>query len=384
MANTLKKHNILFVIPQLDRGGSETLIYDIATRLNKELFDVSLAYFYFYGNEKFKQAFQDQSVKMYQIQKVDSADFSAMRTMARIIHENDIHLVNAHHFISMVYSFYACKIAGRRRLVYTEHSSWEVGNVPLKWKMASRLLSMQLDCVIGVSDEITKTLKENLYLRDQGTLTIRNGVDLNGNNNPRDTGSIRKEFGLSEKTKVVATVANLRKVKNHLLLLEGFRELLGELDKVKLLLIGQGYAQDPESSEDEVRRYIEEHALSGKVILTGYRSDVKDLLSIADVFCLTSFREGLPISMLEAMSCSLPVIGTNVPGIREVVLNGKNGFLVELGDPIAIKDALLSILTNDELSRNLGSESRKIALESYSLDQCAKSYQDLFLRLLKH
>lgn len=379
----MKRYNILFVIPQLDRGGSETLIYDIATRLDKSMFNVSLAYFHFFGNETFRRAFQEQGIRLHEVRMDGSADFSAMRTMARIVRERNIHLVNAHHFISMVYSFYACKIAGRRRLVYTEHSSWEVGNVPLKWKVACRFLSGQLDNVIGVSDDVTKTLKTNLYLKDEGVLTIRNGVSLS-NGGFRKAGLVRREFGLSDSMKVIATVANFRKVKNHILLLKGFKELLGELEEVKLLLIGQGYAHDPEGSENEVRQYIEQSGLSGKVIFTGYRSDVMDLLSIADVFCLTSHREGLPISMLEAMSCSLPVVGTNVPGIRDVVRHGKNGFLVEPDDPCAVKDALLRILTDNQMLRDFGYESRKIARESYSLDQCAKNYQDLFLRLLRH
>lgn len=377
----MKRHNILFVIPQLDRGGSETLVYDIATRLDKSMFNVSLAYFHFYGNEKFRKAFQEKGIRLHEVWMSSSADFSAMRTMARVIRENDIHLVNAHHFISMVYSFYACKLVGRRKLVYTEHSSWEVGNVPLKWRMACRLLSGQLDNVIGVSDDVTKTLKASLYLKDEGAVTIRNGVSLS-NGGSREPGSVRREFGLSDSMKVIAMVANFRKVKNHILLLKGFRELLGELDGVRLLLIGQGYAHDPEGSEVELRRYIEESGLSGKVIFTGYRSDVMDLLSIADVFCLTSYREGLPISMLEAMSCSLPVVGTNVPGIRDVVRHGKNGFLVEADDSVAVKDSLLRILTDNQIRRDFGSESRKIVLESYSLDQCARNYQDLFLKLL--
>ena len=108
------RHNILFVIPQLDRGGSETLIYDIATRLDKSMFNVSLAYFHFYGNEQFRKAFLEHGIRLHEVRMSSSADFSAMHTMARVIRENDIHLVNAHHFISMVYSFYACKIAGRR------------------------------------------------------------------------------------------------------------------------------------------------------------------------------------------------------------------------------------------------------------------------------
>ncbi len=379
----LDKVNILFVIPQLDKGGSETLVYDIASRLDRKLFGISLGYFHFYGNEKFRNAFQDLGVGLHQIHRNGAADFSTMRTMARIIRDNDIHIVNAHHFVSMFYSFYACKIANRCRLVYTEHSSWEIEQTPVKWRVIGKLLLRYTDCVMGISDDVTKTLSATFKLREENAVTIRNGVDLEGKRTPRDVRAIKSEFGLADDIKIVVTVANFRKVKNHLLLLQGFKELIREFDKVMILLIGQGYVHDPDYSEREVRDYIAENNISEKVILTGYRSDVKDLLSIADVFCLTSFREGLPISMLEAMSIGLPVIGTNVPGIRDVVAHGKNGFLVDLGDSKGLKDSLLKILVNDQLRCNFASESRKIAMESYSMSQCVKSYQDLFLQLVK-
>jgi glycosyltransferase involved in cell wall biosynthesis len=378
----LGKLNILFVIPQLEKGGSETLVYNIASLLDRKLFNVSLAYFQYYGNEKFRSVFQEQSIRLHHIPRNRSADYSAMRIMERIVRENNIHIVNAHHFVSMVYSFYACKIAHRRRLVYTEHSSWEVEKVPLKWRVMGRLLLRQLDCVMGISDDVTQTLKTIFHLRDKNTLTIRNGVDIDNKGGMRDARSIRNEFGLAENMKVIAMVANFRKVKNHLMLLRGFRELLNDIENVKLLLIGQGTVDDLENSEDDVRSYLEEYNLHDKVILTGHRNDVNALLSIADVFCLTSFKEGLPISMLEAMSSGLPLVGTNVQGIRDVVMNGKNGFIVELCDHLALKDSLLKILTNNQLRRSFGHVSRRIVLDSYSINNCAHQYQNLFLRLI--
>ena len=376
------KLNILFVIPQLEKGGSETLVYNIASLLDRKLFDVSLAYFHYSGNEGFRSAFLEKSIRLHHVPRDRSAYISTMRIMARIIRDNNIHIVNAHHFVSMVYSYYACKIAHRRGLVYTEHSSWEVEKVPLKWRLMGRLLLRHLDCVMGISDDVTQTLKSIFHLRDENTLTIRNGVDLDRKAGLRDARAIRNEFGLTDNMKVIAMVANIRKVKNHVMLLQGFRELLRDFDNVKLLLIGQGTVDDLENSEDDIRRYLKDYELQEKVILTGHRSDVNDILSISDVFCLTSFNEGLPISMLEAMSMGLPVIGTNVPGIRDVIVNGQNGFLVELGDHVALKDSLLKILTNEQLSEKYGQESRKIVIESYSMNDCVKRYQDLFLRLL--
>lgn len=379
----MDKINILFVIPQLEKGGSETLVYDLASRLDRSVFGVSLAYFNYYGNDKFKKAFLDHGIRLHEVKINGKYGMKTMRRMTEIIREHNIHVVNAHHFVSMIYSLYASKIACRRRLIYTEHSRWEVDRASLKWRIIGRILMKRLDCVIGISDDVTQALRDKFKLTISNTVTIRNGVDLEEGKQIRDVERIRKEFGLSARMKVIMTVANFRKIKNHMYMLQGFKELLKEYEDVRLLLIGMGTAGDPENSEIDVRNYIKENALLDKVIMTGQRSDVRELLNVADVFCLTSFKEGLPISMLEAMSCGLPVVGTNVPGIRDVIDHERNGFLVELDDQNKLKLTLLKLLTDEKLRLDYGRESQKIVKDFYSMDQCVRNYQDLFLRYSK-
>ena len=379
----MEKINILFVIPQLERGGSETLVYELASRLDRKVFDVSLAYFDFYGNDEFRKTFVNQGVKLHHISLDGRSAYSTMLKMARIVQNNNIHVINAHHFFSMVYSFYACKITHRRGLAYTEHSGWEINGFSLKWKLIAGALMRQVDCAIGISDEVTKKLRAEFHLGSKKAFTIRNGVDLNDGTRTRDFRSIRNELGLVDNLKVITMVANFRKIKNHLLLLRGFKELLEEFNKVKLLLIGQGQINDPENSENEVRQFLVANDLLDKVILTGHRNDVKDILSITDIFCLTSLKEGLPIAMLEAMSSGLPVIGTDVPGIRDVIVHGENGFLVRVGDHMALKAAMVKLLTNEKLKCSYGQASRRIVEDSYSIRQCVGRYEDLFLRLMR-
>ena len=379
----MKKINILFVLPQLEKGGSETLVYTVASRLDRSMFDVSVAYLYYYGNNSFRQAFLQKNIKLYHIPRTNGLPFSTMQKMAKIIRDEEIQVVNAHHFVSMVNSFYACKSANRVGLIYTEHSSWEVERVSYIWKLLGGMLLRRLDCVTGISDDVTNALRAKFNLRKESTLTIRNGVDLEGNKTVRDVNTVRNEFNLSDDTKIVAMVANFRRVKNHLYLLREFKELANELGNVKLLLIGQGTDDDPENSEEDILSYVRKNGLQEKVILTGYRSDVLDLLSIANVFCLTSYREGLPISMLEAMSIGLPVIGTNVLGIRDVIINRRNGLLVELNENMALKNALLKILKNDDLQHKYGQESRMYVKAKYSMEDTVNLYKNLFIRYSK-
>lgn len=155
------------------------------------------------------------------------------------------------------------------------------------------------------------------------------------------------------------------------------------LKPVKLLVIGQGFENDIENTEQELRNFVDENGLDKNVLFLGYRSDIAELLKIMDIFCLTSFKEGLPVSLIEAMAAGLPVVGTNVEGIRDVIITNKNGFLVQLDDINGLKDALYNLLKDEALRNKMGNESKALAMSNYSITECINKYQDLFFSLLR-
>jgi glycosyltransferase involved in cell wall biosynthesis len=160
---------------------------------------------------------------------------------------------------------------------------------------------------------------------------------------------------------------------------KAFAELRKIYNNVKLLLIGQGFEFDPENSEQEIREFVDNAGLKKEILFLGFRSDIPALLNLMDIFCLTSFKEGLPISLIEAMAAGLPVVGTDADGIRDVIVPNKNGFLVSLGDVMGLKVALLALLRDGQLRQKMREESRSLAMKTYSLDQCIAQYQDLFI-----
>ncbi len=95
-----------------------------------------------------------------------------------------------------------------------------------------------------------------------------------------------------------------------------------------------------------------------------------------------SFKEGLPISLIEAMAAGLPIIGTDAEGIRDVIISDKNGFLVTIGDENGLQNALHNLLQNDNLRKKFGNESKILVSNIYSLDRCIKQYQDLFTSVI--
>jgi len=370
------KINVLFMTVQLETiGGSEKLIYDLASKLDRSLFNPSVCWL---TGEKALREFEDLEIPMFHIPKTKRRDISAFIKIRDIILQNKIHVVNAHHFMPMVYSFYGCKIPNRIKLFYTEHSQWEIERISLKWKIVGKYLLNRLDGIIGVSDEVSKALQNKYNLASGKIDCIINGVDINAFKKLEVDNSLKSKLGLANEDKILGMVANLKKVKNHILLLKVFREICNDIKNVKLILIGEGDKNDPENTEDDLKRYVRENGLEGFVYFLGYRSDIPQLINIMDIFCLTSKKEGLPISLIEAMASSLPVIGTDVEGIRDVIVQNKNGFLVQHEDAVGLKNAILTLLNNDSLRQVFGNESRNIVEKYYSFDNCIKKYQDLF------
>jgi glycosyltransferase involved in cell wall biosynthesis len=380
MGGLTDKINVLFVIMQMGMGGSERLVHNLAMKIDRYLFNPSVAWFY---GDRILKEFRDLEIPLYHIPKKRSIDISTMHMLGNIIKQNDISIVNAHHFMSMVYSFYGSKVINSKKLVYTEHSEWEIEKISQKWQIIGKYLMSRVDGVVGVTEAVSKQLQKTFQTARARTFTIQNGVDFKAFRDGNGSTSLRMTLGLADHEKVIGIVANFRSIKNHIFLLRAFAELVKEHNDVRLLLVGQGFPNDPENSEQGIRDFVKGKALSGKVLLLGYRSDIPDLLNIMDIFCLTSHKEGLPISLIEAMAAGLPVVGTDVEGIRDVIMPNKNGFLVPIGDVMGLKNALHTLIQNESLRQKFGQKSGSLARDTYSLERCVKQYQDLFSSLMK-
>lgn len=381
MGKLVNKINVLFVVMHLKGGGSERLVHNLALKLDRKFLNPSIAYFF---EDVALKEFSKYEIPLYHVPKNKRFDISTMLKLSDLIKENNIHVVNAHHFMPMVYSFYGCKIKNNCRLIYTEHSIWEIEKIPWKWRKAGGYLLSRSDGVVGVSEEVTEAIQNRFNLHPSKVFTIKNGVDLNAYRSSNNKEELRKELGIAEDEKVIGIVANLKRIKNHIFLLRAFNELIKSYDKVKLLLVGQGFENDPENTEAELRIFVDKNGLKEKVLFLGYRSDIPDLLNIMDIFCLTSFNEGLPISLIEAMAAGLPVVGANVEGIRDVIIPDKNGFLVQLGDIKGLKNALYILLIDKSLRLRYCNKSIILATDNYSFNRCIKEYQELFISLMKN
>jgi glycosyltransferase involved in cell wall biosynthesis len=182
-------------------------------------------------------------------------------------------------------------------------------------------------------------------------------------------------LGISVEIPVIAFVGRLAEPKHPMfaIMVSGHLKALGL--EHRLIVIGAG------PMRDKCMQLVEERGLLQQVVLLGNRNDVRTLLKEADIFCLFSKWEGLPVSIIEAMYAGLPVVASNVGGISELVEDHKTGYLLD-GLDVEKAARLLSVLIDDrKLCQTMGSAGRAVAMKRFSLDGMVSGYRRLYEKL---
>jgi glycosyltransferase involved in cell wall biosynthesis len=374
----MDKKRILFVLIQLDAGGAERVALDLAGSLDPMVFDVYVAAF---KNGILEKDFRSVCKEVFFIEKKAGFDFSAMLKLSKIVARNRIDVVNAHHYMSCFYSFFGACIVHRRKLIYTEHSVPEVVCVASgrHGKMLDWMLC-RMAAVIGVSREITDEFRK-FYSRHSDKISmVLNGVDVEKFKCRDRREDVRRQFGFLPEHFVVGMVANFRKVKNHACLIRAVVKLKNECPQLRVLLVGTGFVGDAECSEVAVRKMIADYEVGERVVLAGYRGDVPAVLSSFDAFCLPSFSEGLPVSVLEAMASGLVVVASDVSGISEVIEHGETGLLFPSNDERALAKTLKGLVTNGYNCSAISDNVKESVNDKYCKSRWVKIMSEIFTR----
>ena len=177
---------------------------------------------------------------------------------------------------------------------------------------------------------------------------------------------------------VIIHISNFRPVKRIQDLVYAMTMVVKRAQNARLVLVGDG----PERYD--VERLIDHLGLSRNVLVTGFRSDVADLLRCSDIFVLCSQSESAPLALLEGMSSGLPVVATSVGGIPEIVRDGFNGFLVPPKHPEALAAKIIELNEDKQLRRRLGEAARSTILERYTAENVVQRYEEVLERVIKN
>ena len=211
---------------------------------------------------------------------------------------------------------------------------------------------------------------------------IRNGIVLPAHAGRRtEANGLRKEFGIPAETMVCACIGRAISGKGMDFYLRAARLLLDEGRDVRFLVIGAVSVEKSYKSEmEELARGLN---LEGRVIFTGEREDVADILREVDIVVHPSLSEGLSNVILEAMAAAVPVVATRVGGTPELVQEGVTGLLVPPANATELGSAIARLLDDPQLACKFGQAGRRRIIEEFSIDRMLRQTEALYRRLLE-
>ena len=182
---------------------------------------------------------------------------------------------------------------------------------------------------------------------------------------------LRKKYGYSENDFILIYIAELIPRKNHTFLLNAIPSLKERIPDLKVLLPGKGELLK------EMKKQAVDLEIDDIVKFLGYRKDINDLCCMSDVYVATSLQEGLPVSVIEAMACGLPIVASDIRGHRDVVKGGENGFLFMLGDTKKMYESIFSIYESTKVRECFSKSSVELA-QKYDLKQIRLKMAEIY------
>ena len=183
-------------------------------------------------------------------------------------------------------------------------------------------------------------------------------------------------ISVSQKKKRIISVGRLFPQKNHKMLIDAFHKVSTRFPDYNLVIYGEG----PLCSK--LQKYINDLSLGDRVFLLGKSSDIFRELSCSELFCLSSNYEGMSNALLEAACLGLPIISTDVSGVREVISNGKSGFIIPVGATDKMAECMMKLLDNFELRNSFSIEVKK-KVEDFRIDKIVSQWETLILEVLQ-
>jgi len=365
---------ITLIITGLAYGGAETQLVNLATRLKKRGWDVHVVSML--PPQAFAEELAEAGIPLATLNmRRGVPDPRAVFKLVKILRQwrPDIvhsHMVHANLLSRIVRMFYRVPV-----VISTAHNINEGG----RWReIAYRLTDFLADLTTNVSQAAVNRYVNVGAVPKGKIIFMPNGIDTcRFQFKQKDRLRLRDEFQLTGKF-VWLAVGRFEEAKDYPNLLQALKKVVPERDGVVLLIAGQG------TLFEEMRAMAYSLELAEKVRFLGVRRDVPELMSAADAYVMSSAWEGLPMVLLEAAACELPIVATDVGGNSEIVLDGTSGFIVPPRDPEALAAAMLKMMSlSEDERRAMGRAGRAHIEANYSLDRVVDQWENLYQDLLR-
>jgi glycosyltransferase involved in cell wall biosynthesis len=362
---------VCYLINQLAPGGAPTLLLDLVKNSPKE---ISHTVCFIEGDDSLVPELRSAGVEIVDFDAQFKFDPRALYRMFKVFNNNEYDVLHAHLPYSQTLGRLCGTYGGCDSIISTQH------NVPENYHPITRTLeyiTRPLDsATVAVSEGVEEGFRGDSHQYD-GTLdgqwcTIYNGIDVEKFRNEvseSDVNSVTEQWSLNDGP-IFLNIARYTPPKSQVDLVEAMETVVAELPESQLFIVGWG------ELENKLRTRVAEFGLEDHITISGRVPEVYPYFSLADVFVSSSVFEGLPISLIEASASSLPIVATDIRGVREVIDEGENGFLVPPNSPAELGDAMVRMV-EEEIS-DYGKASLQKALDKFSIEETTDKYTNIY------
>lgn len=328
---------------------------------------------------------REKGIKVYNIDTQRTFRLDNAIKLAYIIKKEDINLIHTHTLLAgTVLSRLAGWISGVPVIDHT-HIPYFMNLNPMVrlYQFLFNWITSRLFCakIIAVSESVKKEITRQGSAANK-TIVVYNGIDLGDIRCEKGPIKIREEFGIRANQRIIGEVGRLGVDKGQHILIKAVQKVIKDFPDTIFMIVGEDLTKERDYRK-RLERLAGDLGLRQKIIFAGYRHDIMDLMNAFDIFVLPStFKEGLPVVILEAMAAKKPVIATSVGGNPEIVINGETGTLVLPENPDKLADAIIYHLNNPEISKQMGEKGYARVKKYFSLTQMLDKVMDMYKEVL--
>ena len=351
-------NHLLSMLKHWDKSCWQTVIFSSAPVRDRVVPDVPVEYL--------------PPSKIFRFYPVAQVRFLAH--LYKIMKERQPDIVHTYFFWSILYGR-LLKLAGviKTLVENREDQGFDWGMHEYLWLRRTNHLP---DKVICVSEAVKQVVLDREGVAESRTEVVKNGVDLKEASSGMQEVT-RRELGFKEDNLVVGMVANYnRPVKGVTNFLDAIPAIIAAVPSARFLFVGGG---DEENALREKTRTL---GVEPYVVFAGYKKDIQRYYEIMDISVLTSFSEGLSLTLLESMGYGIPIVATRVGGNPELVVERETGYLVPVKDNRTLVDRIVTLLQDKELRRRMGKEGRLRAERQFRMPDVANRYLEIYKGLL--
>lgn len=303
--------------------------------------------------------------------------FKFSRKLTRFAKENSIDIIHTNTAAVLE----GCYVSKRLHLPQLWSIHEIIVSPQLMYKFTSKIISRYSAVVVTDSMAVKKHLEKSGYFTKNQPQVIYNGVDSDRFKPSNNSEYLYNEWNIPKNAKIIGMMGRVNSWKGQHDFLKAAELVMRDDPSVYTVMVGSAFVGE-EWREEQLREKIDNSPYKNRIVFVGYRTDSEAIYKLLDVFVLPSTRpDPLPTVVLEAMATGKPIVGYRHGGVCEMVKDGYNGLLADVGLPEDLANKVQSILNDNELRTVMGKRSRSRLLENFSLEAYVNNYSKQYLVL---